>query len=151
MQNTRFEHDIGAHRATLAHLHDELNWTDEITKELEDQVLLFLLHLIETEFLSPGDNFRRCQTMASVGLEKIFSNWPCTTGLGDFLVLGIDASILRLKLLNQRINVLVVLFSLFDLLASVVLGSAIVRWELLLLVKLARRNALTEMVRGRGV
>ena len=118
---------IGAHRATSAHLHDELNWTNEITKELEDQVLLVLLHLIEAEFLSPDDNFLRCQTVASVSLEKIFGDWSCTTGLGDFLVLGVDASILRLELFNQRINVLVVLFSLFDLLASVVPGGAIVR------------------------
>jgi hypothetical protein len=89
--------------------------------------------------------------VASISLEKIFGDWSCTTGLGDFLVIGVDASILRLELLNQRINVLVILFSLFDLLASVVLGGAIVRWELLLFVKLARRNVLTEMVRGCGV
>jgi hypothetical protein len=30
------------------HLHDKLDWSDEVSQELENQVFLLLLHLIET-------------------------------------------------------------------------------------------------------
>lgn len=52
-----------------AYLHDELDGTNEIHEELEDHVLLLLLHLIETELLSPGLNLGGGQTSPGVGLE----------------------------------------------------------------------------------
>lgn len=47
-------------------LHDELNRTDKVHEELEDQVLLLLLHLVETILLAAGDDLRLGKTGAGV-------------------------------------------------------------------------------------
>jgi hypothetical protein len=39
---------LQSHEMDLAYLHDELNWSNEVAEKLEKQVLLLLLHLIET-------------------------------------------------------------------------------------------------------
>lgn len=47
-------------------LHDELDRTDEVHEELQNHVLLLLLHLIETILLAAGDDLGLCQTSARV-------------------------------------------------------------------------------------
>ena len=76
-----------------AYLHDKLDGADEVAQELENQVLLLLLHLIETILPSPLENLLACETSASVGLELVLRDHTTgTRGRAFFLfLLLIDA------------------------------------------------------------
>lgn len=55
-------------------LHDELNGTDEEAKELQEKVLLLLLHLVETILAASLGNLLLGETDAGVGLEHVLRN-----------------------------------------------------------------------------
>jgi hypothetical protein len=67
-------------------LHDELDRADEETEELENEVLLLLLHLVETILPATLDDLFRCETNSGVGLEHVLRDNTTTAGL-DFLFL----------------------------------------------------------------
>jgi hypothetical protein len=69
----------------LTYLHDELDRTNEEAKELEKQVLLLLLHLVETIFATALEDLLVCETDAGVGLEHVLGDDTPATG-GDFLL-----------------------------------------------------------------
>ena len=92
----------------ITYLHDELNGTNEVSEEFEDQVLLIFFHLIETELLSPVDDFGIGKTDTSVGLEHIFRDLDLPAGSVILLVLFfVDMAILRFELIDQCVDVLV--------------------------------------------
>lgn len=67
------------------YLHDELDRTNEEAKELENQVLLLLLHLVETIFATALEDLVACETDAGVGLEHVLGDDTAATG-GDLLL-----------------------------------------------------------------
>jgi hypothetical protein len=70
---------------TLTYLHDELDRTNEEAEELENQVLLLLLHLVETIFATALEDLLVCETDAGVSLEHVLGDDTPATG-GDFLL-----------------------------------------------------------------
>jgi hypothetical protein len=93
-----------------AYLHDELNGTDEVREELENQVLLLLLHLVETELAAASLNLRLGETDAGVSLEHVLGDSAATTGGGSLLLLLFElVSILGLEVVNEGINVLILI------------------------------------------
>jgi hypothetical protein len=99
-------------------LHDELDRTNEETEELEDQVLLLLLHLVETILLASRQDFALGKTDTSVGHEHVLRNNTATAGLNLFLLIIIDVAILGLEILDKSIHILIRLLILLVLLAS---------------------------------
>ena len=55
--------------AARTYLHDELDGADEVAQELENEVLLLLLHLIEAILPAPLGDLLGCETNTSVGLD----------------------------------------------------------------------------------
>jgi hypothetical protein len=88
--------------------HDVLNRTDEETEELEDQVLLLLLHLVETVLATAGDDLSLGKTKAAVGLEHVLGDGADAAG-GDSLLIVVDhlVAILGLEVLDQGVDVLI--------------------------------------------
>jgi hypothetical protein len=74
----------------LTYLHDELDRADEEAEELEEQVLLLLLHLVETIFPATLDNLLLCETDAGVGLEHVLGDDAGTAGRDIFLLLELE-------------------------------------------------------------
>jgi hypothetical protein len=99
-------------------LHDELDRTNEETEELEDQVLLLLLHLVETILLASRQDFALGKTDTSVGHEHVLRNNTATAGLNLLLLIIIDVAILGLEILDKSIHILIRLLILLVLLAS---------------------------------
>jgi hypothetical protein len=125
----------------MTYLHDELNGTNEVHEELQDQVLLLLLHLVQTVLLTALLNLRVGQTGAGAGLQQLLGNGTRTTGLVGLLVLRIDVGILGLELLDERVHVLVLFFF--------VIGRGLGRRHLLLLlIELTRGHRGAQVVRG---
>lgn len=92
-----------------AYLHDELDRTNEVTEKLEDQVLFFFLHLIETILLSSGSDLSLGETNAGVSLQHLLRHWTSATSDSLLLFLEIlSVTVLRLEIVDQRIHVLVV-------------------------------------------
>ncbi len=91
------------------HLHDELNGPDKVHEELEDEVLLFLLHLIEAILLAPGLDLGVGETGAGVGVEHLFGHGTGSTGFGDLFLFDLTA-ILGLEIINKSINVFDLVF-----------------------------------------
>lgn len=103
----------------INYLHDELNGTNEVSQELEDQVLLLFLHLIHTVLLATCCDFGLCKTNASVGLQLIFwDNASCARIYFVLAFLFLLMPILRLELINQGIHVLIFLFIIVTRLPS---------------------------------
>jgi hypothetical protein len=95
----------------LAYLHDELNGTDEEGKELEEVVLLLLLHSVVTVLLAAGKDLGFRKTNTGVGLEHVFGDLATTTGGLLFFLLEL-VTILGLEVLDQGVNVLIFLLIL---------------------------------------
>ena len=72
------------------YLHDELNGADKETQELENHVLLLLLHLVETIFATALENLVGGETDAGVGLEHILGDDARTAGSDFFLLLNLQ-------------------------------------------------------------
>lgn len=87
------------------HLHDKLNGTDEETEKLENQVLLLLLHLVETVLAAAGHNLGLGETNPAVSLEHVLGDNASSAGL-DLLLLFLMA-ILGLEILDQGIHILI--------------------------------------------
>lgn len=79
-------------------LHDELNGTNEETEELENVVLLLLLHLVETVLAAALDNLLRSETDTGVSLEHVLGDDATATG----------SALLFLLLLFKRVSMLYV-------------------------------------------
>lgn len=95
---------------TDAYLHDELNGTDEVREELENEVLLLLLHLVETELAAASLNFGLGKTDARVSLEHVLGDSAAATGGSSLLLLLFElVSILGLEVVNEGINVLILI------------------------------------------
>jgi hypothetical protein len=127
---------------SCTHLHDKLDGTNEEAEELEDQVLLLLLHLVQPETFPTLGDFVGRQTSASISLQQLFGHGLCAARLGFLLLFEIGGGVLRLELLDECVHVLfflVVIIRLRRLLRRVVL-------EALLLVELAARHIVAEMV-----
>jgi len=92
--------------AFLAYLHDKLDGTNEVTEELEDQVLLLFFHLIETVSLPARSNFLLVQPHARVGVKQFLWYRTSTTGLDSLLLLVLDVTVRRLELLDQGVHIL---------------------------------------------
>ncbi|KAL0635536.1 hypothetical protein Q9L58_005467 [Maublancomyces gigas] len=90
---------------TSTNLHDELNWTNEVEQEFEDQVLLLLLHLIETILLAALLDLGGSKTSASVSLEKIFRDRASARASNGLLLIdSLIVTVLGLEVINQLIN-----------------------------------------------
>ncbi|KUI57714.1 hypothetical protein VP1G_10929 [Cytospora mali] len=111
-------------------LHDELDRTDEVHEELQNQVLLLLLHLVETILLAAGGNLSLSET--SAGILWLFRNDTATSLVALLVFLIQTVSILGLKILDQGVDVLI--FLVIDLGLGVVGGLS----SLTLLVEAAR-------------
>jgi hypothetical protein len=72
------------------------------------------LHLVETELLATGHDFTGGQTNAHVGLQQLLGHDTGGTGLHLFLLVVVDTGILRLELLDQSVNVLVLVFIVYS-------------------------------------
>jgi len=86
----------------IAHLHDELNGSDEVSQELEDEVLLLFFHLVEAILPAPDEHLLACETGARVRLywiapleRAMATNWKIRLTL----VFRNDASRTRSRLL----------------------------------------------------
>lgn len=86
--------------------HNELNWTDEEHKELENHVLALLFHGVESPLLAASDNLCLRETDPRVGLELVLRNDTSTTGGGLLVVVDLVA-ILGLEILDQGVHVLI--------------------------------------------
>jgi hypothetical protein len=87
------------------HLHDKLNGADEEAEELENQVLLLLLHLIQAKLLAAVQHVLRGQAVPGVGLQQILGHDARAAGLDVlFLLLG---AVFGLELLDEGVDVLV--------------------------------------------
>ena len=92
------------------YLHDELDGSDKVGEELEDEVLLLLLHLVETVLLAAGGDLGVGQTGAGVGLQQLVRHGTLATGLVLVLLVDlVDVAVLRLEVGNELIHVLVLL------------------------------------------
>jgi len=100
--------------AAGANLHDELNRTDEVHQELQDQVLLLLLHLVETELSPSLLDFGGGKSDAGIGLEKILRNGTGAGTRRDVLVLRVLLSFLGLEIVDEGIDVPDILVIFFD-------------------------------------
>src|ERR1700734_3413730 len=116
------------------YLHDELDRTDEISEELENQIFLLFLHLIHSVLLATEQDFMLSQTDTRVSLKLVF--WHDATLSRTFLLLFllICMTILRLQLINQCIHVLIFLFLFLHRLLSSRGGSSVI--VMFLLIKL---------------
>ena len=74
----------------MTYLHDELNGTDEETKELEQEVFLLLLHLVETIFPTTLEDLLGCKTNTRVGLEHVLGDDAGATGSDIFFLLKLE-------------------------------------------------------------
>lgn len=68
------------------YLHDELDRAHEEAEELEKQVLLLLLHLVQTIFATTLNDLVAGETDTGVGLEHVLGDDTRATG-GDILLL----------------------------------------------------------------
>jgi hypothetical protein len=92
----------------VAYLHDELNRTNEVSKELEKQIFLFFLHLIQAILLPPSVYFGFCETNAGVSLELVLRNDASSAWSRLLLILVIfSVAILGLELVNQSVFLLI--------------------------------------------
>lgn len=99
-------------------LHDELNRTDEVSEELEDQVLLLLPHLVETVLLATHGDLLLSETSARVGLELVLGDDPTGSRVVLLLLLLLfGVAVLRLELVDQGVHVLVLLLIVVQWLA----------------------------------
>jgi hypothetical protein len=78
------------------YLHDELDRAHEEAEELENKVLLLLLHLVETIFAAALGDLLGCETDASVGLEHVLGDNTAATGGDIFLLLELQNQLLVL-------------------------------------------------------
>lgn len=121
----------------ISYLHDELDRTDEETEELEDHVLLLLLHLVQAVLAATGDDLLLGKTDAGVRLEHLLGDDTAavSVGLGLLLILVVDGvAIVGLEVFDEGINVLILLLVLDGLLNSLNRSGV-------LLVELAARDA----------
>lgn len=88
------------------------------------------LHLVETVLLATRQDLVGSQTDARVGLQELLGHDARAARLGHLLILVVDGCILRLELLDQSVDVLV----LFLLLETGLGREALVIAVLLLLV-----------------
>jgi hypothetical protein len=107
------------------YLHDELDRADEVTKELEDQVFLFLFHLVHTVLLSACGDFGFGKTLAGIRVQHLLRHRTSTTGLDHFFFL-FDSTILRLELIDESVHILIVLVVISALLLHRRRGGSIV-------------------------
>jgi hypothetical protein len=112
-----------------------LNGTNEVSEELEDQVLLLLLHLVETVLLAALRHLLLSKTGAGVGLELILRHNATGGRVGLLLLLRFLMAVLRLQLVNQGVHVLILLLILDGLLFGD--GSGHVVWSVNLLIESA--------------
>jgi hypothetical protein len=98
----------------ITYLHDELNGTDEEAEELENQVLLLLLHLVKTILATASGDFGLSQTNARVGLEHVLGDNTTTSGLSLLLLVEDITTLLWLEVLNESVNVLILLLFVGD-------------------------------------
>jgi hypothetical protein len=136
-------------------LHDELNRTNEVHEELEDEVLLLLcavvsncllkiigcwkaltLHLVEAVLLPSGSDLAGSETSAGICLEKLLGNDTGVTRLGNLLVFVVDGGVLGLELLDQSIHVLLFLVIVFSV--TLLGGQGFRALAIVLLLVLAR-------------
>lgn len=75
----------------MTYLHDELNRTDEETKELEQEVFLLLLHLVETIFPTAMEHLLIRETDTSVSLEHVLGDDAANTGSGVLFLLELKS------------------------------------------------------------
>ena len=110
-----------------AYLHDELNWTNEVSEELENHVLLLLLHLVKAILLAAKRNLRLSETSASVRLELILWDGDSSTWGGVLCLILIDVAILGLELIDESIHILVLL--VFDGWLGAWLSARLLSWS----------------------
>ena len=89
-------------------LHDELNGADKVHEELEDEILLVLLHLIKAVLLAAGGDLGLGQTASGIGVEHILRHGLGAADLGGLLFLLIDA-VDGLEIIDESVDVLVVI------------------------------------------
>ena len=132
-------------------LHDELNGTDEVSEELEDQVLLLLPHLIETVLLLAHGDLLLSETSARVGLELVLGDDATGGRVLLLLLLLFGMAVLGLELVDQGVHVLVLLILVqWLLLGGVRRGAA--DGSLMLLVEVAGLNVGVEVLSsGRAI
>lgn len=94
------------------HLHDELDGTDEEAKELENVVLLLLLHPVVTVLATAGSNLGLGQTNTAVSLKHVLGDSAGTVGRPLLVLIFVLVAVLRLEILDQGIDVLVLIFRL---------------------------------------
>jgi hypothetical protein len=125
------EVEEGRKENSSTYLHDKLNGANEVSQELEKQILLLFLHLVQTVLLATGVYFGFCKTNASIGLELVLWNDASTAWSGLLLVLIVlGVAILGLELVDQSVHVLVFFVILNGLIAR--------RRGIVLLVEVAR-------------
>lgn len=91
------------------YLHDELNGTNEVREELEDKVLLLLLHLVETVLAATRLDLRLSETHARVGLKHVVGDRAATTGGGLLLLVIEVVAVLRLEVVDEGIDILILI------------------------------------------
>lgn len=95
-------------------LHDELNGTDEVHEELENHVLLLLLHLVETVLSSSLLDFGRGKTDAGIRLEEVLGDGASAGTSHGLIVLRVLLSFLGLEIVDESIDVLDVIVVLVE-------------------------------------
>lgn len=87
--------NIAPHQLTQrqTYLHDELDGTNEETQELEQKVLLLLLHLVETELPAALQDLFARETNTGVSLEHLLRDNASAAGGDLFLLLELKTDI----------------------------------------------------------
>ncbi|ROV95796.1 hypothetical protein VPNG_08757 [Cytospora leucostoma] len=112
-------------------LHDELDRTNEVHEELQNQILLLLLHLVETELLAACGDLSLSETSSSV-LCLFGNNTTASVVALLFLVIIQAVAILGFEIFDQGVDVLIFIFVVLDL------GLVCRLVELTLLIEAAR-------------
>ena len=95
--------------ASETYLHDELDGADKVHEEFEEEILLLLLHLVQTEFSAALEDFGLAETIAGVGPQKGVRHRSRGTSLDDLLLLHDLAAVLRLEVGDKHGDVVVFL------------------------------------------